>query len=101
MEASGLAERLRNAGVAAFKSQSAPDVIQDEYLWAREFYRFVTDAEEGARPIVGVPWRMSKAQASVTRGAPLLGEHNDYVYREILGLSAEKLAELVRDGVVD
>ena len=33
--------------------------------------------------------------------APLLGEHNDYVYREILGLSGDKLAELVRDGVVD
>jgi crotonobetainyl-CoA:carnitine CoA-transferase CaiB-like acyl-CoA transferase len=96
-----LAERLRNAGVAAFKSQSAPDVIQDEHLWARDFYKFVTDAEEGARPIVGVPWRMSKTSASVTRGAPLLGEHNDYVYREILGLSEEKLEELIRDGVVD
>jgi crotonobetainyl-CoA:carnitine CoA-transferase CaiB-like acyl-CoA transferase len=100
-EANVLAERLRNAGVAAFKSQSAPDVIEDNYLWAREFFKFVTDAEEGARPIVGVPWRLSKTSASVERGAPLLGEHNEYVYREILGLSGEKLAELIRIGAVD
>ena len=100
-EAKAVAERFRDSGVAAFKSQTAPEVIQDEYLWSREFYKFVTDAEEGARPIVGVPWRMSRAQATVTRGAPLLGEHNDYVYREILGLSEDKLAELVSAGVVD
>jgi crotonobetainyl-CoA:carnitine CoA-transferase CaiB-like acyl-CoA transferase len=99
--ANTLAERLRNAGVSAFKSQSAPEVIQDEHLWSREFYKFVTDAEEGARPIVGVPWRMSRASASVTHGAPQLGEHNDYVYRNILGLSEEKFAELVSSGVVD
>jgi crotonobetainyl-CoA:carnitine CoA-transferase CaiB-like acyl-CoA transferase len=54
-------------------------------LWDREFYRFVSDHREGQRPILGAPWRMANAPAQITRGAPDLGEHNDYVVHEILG----------------
>ncbi|MGB8366683.1 MAG: CoA transferase [Rhizomicrobium sp.] len=96
-----LGAHLRAMGVAAFKSQSSLDVIQDEYLWSRELFRFVSDSKEGARPIVGRPWRMSGTSASLSRGAPLLGEHNAYVYGDILKLSEEKLQQLIRDGVVD
>ena len=39
--------------------------------------------------------------AKVERGAPLLGEHNDYVCREILGLSQERLDDLVARKVVE
>ena len=100
-QASALAARLRAAGIGAFKSQSSLALIQDEYLWGRDFYKFVSDHKEGSRPMVGVPWRMSEASASFSHGAPLLGEHNDYVYKEILGLSDEKLKELIQNGVVD
>jgi crotonobetainyl-CoA:carnitine CoA-transferase CaiB-like acyl-CoA transferase len=99
-DANDLAERLRARGVAAFKSQSSLDLIKDEYLWRREFFRFVSDEREGQRPILGAPWRMSTASASISRGAPRLGEHNDYVYKEVLGLSDEKLQALIREGVV-
>lgn len=44
---------------------------------------------------------MSGTSASLSRGAPLLGEHNAYVYGDILKLSEEKLQQLIRDGVVD
>jgi crotonobetainyl-CoA:carnitine CoA-transferase CaiB-like acyl-CoA transferase len=44
---------------------------------------------------------MEPDMARVERGAPLLGEHNDYVYREILGLSLERLDDLVARKVVD
>jgi crotonobetainyl-CoA:carnitine CoA-transferase CaiB-like acyl-CoA transferase len=39
--------------------------------------------------------------AAVERGAPLLGEHNHYVYREILGLSDERMGDLVARKVID
>ncbi|TAK98464.1 MAG: CoA transferase [Rhodospirillaceae bacterium] len=96
-----LANHLRALGVAAFKSQSSVNLIGDQYLWGRDFFRFVSDNKEGARPILGAPWRMSKASASISRGAPDLGEHNAYVYREILGLSDEKLQELIGNRIVD
>jgi crotonobetainyl-CoA:carnitine CoA-transferase CaiB-like acyl-CoA transferase len=32
--------------------------------------------------------------------APLLGEHNDYVFRELLGMGEADVAQLQRDGVI-
>jgi crotonobetainyl-CoA:carnitine CoA-transferase CaiB-like acyl-CoA transferase len=55
-----------------------------ELLWERELYRFVSDHREGQRPILAAPWRMSAAPTQIARGAPDLGEHNDYVLNEIL-----------------
>jgi crotonobetainyl-CoA:carnitine CoA-transferase CaiB-like acyl-CoA transferase len=80
-----LAQRLRSAGVPASKCATSLDVISDQLLWDREFYRFVTDHREGQRPILGAPWQMAIAPAQITRGAPDLGEHNEYVLHGILG----------------
>jgi crotonobetainyl-CoA:carnitine CoA-transferase CaiB-like acyl-CoA transferase len=48
----------------------------------------------------GVPIRFSGARASLERPAPELGEHNDHVYRELLGYSPERLAELAEESVI-
>jgi crotonobetainyl-CoA:carnitine CoA-transferase CaiB-like acyl-CoA transferase len=84
-DAEELAQRLRAAGVAAAKSATALDVIADQRLWDRELYRFVSDRREGQRPVLGPSWRMARAPARIVRGAPDLGEDNDYVLHEILG----------------
>jgi crotonobetainyl-CoA:carnitine CoA-transferase CaiB-like acyl-CoA transferase len=89
-EAGPLAQRLRSAGVPSSKSATSLDVISDQLLWDRELYRFVSDHREGQRPIVAAPWRMSVAPAQIARGAPDLGEHNDYVLHEILDPHAEE-----------
>ena len=96
-----LAEELRHAGVPAFRSQSSIDLCGDDWLWAREGFRMVSDHKNGSRPIIGPSWRMEPDMAKVERGAPLLGEHNDYVYREILGLSQQRLNDLVARKVVE
>ena len=87
-DAEQLAQRLRSAGVPSSKSATSVDVISDQLLWDRELYRFVSDHREGQRPILAAPWRMSVAPAQIERGAPDLGEHNDYVLHEILGVHA-------------
>ncbi len=84
-DAEQLAQRLRAAGVAAAKSATALDVIADQRLWDRGLYRFVSDHREGQRPVLGPSWRMARAPARIERGAPDLGEDNDYVLHEILG----------------
>jgi crotonobetainyl-CoA:carnitine CoA-transferase CaiB-like acyl-CoA transferase len=100
-DASQLAARLRAAGVAASKSATSLDMVSDETLWQRGIYRLVADWKAGSRPIVGVPWRMSRASATISSGAPRLGEHNTYVYCDVLGRSSEELEQLIRDGAVD
>ena len=99
--ASLLGARLRKAGVPAFKSQTALDLVGDEHLWRRDIFTTVSDAAGRLRPIVGAAWRLLRGPASVTRAAPRLGEHNAYVYRNLLGLSQAQLQALIEQGVVD
>jgi crotonobetainyl-CoA:carnitine CoA-transferase CaiB-like acyl-CoA transferase len=87
-DARELATRLQSAGVPAAKSATTLDVISDPLLWDRELYRFVSDHREGQRPVLAAPWRMSAAPAEIARGAPDLGEHDDYVRNEILRAQA-------------
>jgi len=89
---------LQKRGIAAAKSQNSIDLISDQHLWAREFYRMVLDGVGQARPIVGTAWKMSLG-AAITDGAPRLGEHNAYVLGEILGLSAEEQQRLTEAGI--
>ncbi|HXB84827.1 CoA transferase [Mycobacterium sp.] len=89
-DAAQLAQRLRLAGVPSSKSATSLDVISDQLLWERELYRFVSDHREGQRPILAAPWRMSAAPTEIARGAPVLGEHNDYVLQEILRTHARE-----------
>jgi crotonobetainyl-CoA:carnitine CoA-transferase CaiB-like acyl-CoA transferase len=96
-----LAERLRAAGVPAFKSASSLDLCGDEHLWNRSGYRMVSDHNNGTRPIIGPPWRMIPDEAKIERGAPLLGEHNDYVYGELLELSPGDIEDLKLRKVID
>jgi formyl-CoA transferase len=45
------------------------------------------------------PVKMSDTEVEVT-SAPLLGQHNEEVYAEVLGYTAEQLAELREEGVI-
>jgi crotonobetainyl-CoA:carnitine CoA-transferase CaiB-like acyl-CoA transferase len=99
-DAAQLAEQLRAAGVPACKSANSYDLINDRALWDRGFYRFVSDHRTGQRPSVGAPWDFSKTPFDIEKGAPNLGEHNAYVYGEILGLSPGEIEALIRDKVI-
>lgn len=93
-----LVSLLQTAGVAAAKSQSSVDLVADPHLWGRGFYREVTDKSGQAKNIVGPSWKMSR-EAEITQGAPELGEHNAYVFGELLGLSTEQQKEFAEAGI--
>jgi crotonobetainyl-CoA:carnitine CoA-transferase CaiB-like acyl-CoA transferase len=95
-----LSGELQRRGVAGFKSLNALDLVSDETLWQREFYSHVTDRARRSIPIVGAPWRMSATPPSMDRAAPHLGEQNDYVLGELLGLSAEQRQRLAAEKVI-
>jgi crotonobetainyl-CoA:carnitine CoA-transferase CaiB-like acyl-CoA transferase len=82
-----LVARLQAAGIPAGKSATAVDVIADDRLWSRGSFRFVSDHLEGLRPVLGASWVMSTDEALIETGAPDLGEHDAYVFGEVLGSS--------------
>ena len=99
-DARELCARLQARGIAACKCLNSIDLITDEQLWRRAFYHPVTDGRGVEMPIVAAPWRMSLTDPSITRAAPRLGEHNDYVLGELLGLSESERRRLVEEKVV-
>jgi crotonobetainyl-CoA:carnitine CoA-transferase CaiB-like acyl-CoA transferase len=99
-DARELSASLRSCGIAAFKSLNSVDLIADETLWQRSFYQQVTDAAGQQAATTGAPWRMSMTPTGIAQAAPILGQHNDYVYGELLGLSVEQREQLRADKVM-
>jgi len=97
-DAQTLASQLQQLGVAATKSLSSVDLVADFHLWGRDFYHEVTESNGSSRPIVGPGWKMSRG-AEINAGAPRLGEHNAYIFGEVLGLSEEEQQKLTAKGV--
>jgi crotonobetainyl-CoA:carnitine CoA-transferase CaiB-like acyl-CoA transferase len=48
----------------------------------------------------GVPVTFSEASAGFDRPAPMLGQHNQQVYGDLLGYSRQRLDELKASGVI-
>ncbi len=57
---------------------------------------------EGFDPctIYATPWWLTATPPEVTRPTPRLGEHNDYVYRDLLGLPEDEIRRLTDEGVL-
>lgn len=94
-----VANTLAGAGIAAAPSRNAEELSHDPHLRARGAFVTVDHPEVGAREFVGAPWQMSGPQVE-PRPAPMLGEHNRQVFREILGMDEEELVRLQQEGVI-
>ena len=91
---------LQQAGVAAMPVMNIADQFADPHLNERDTYVEIDHPHAGAEMLYGVPWRFSGTPGSVRSPAPLMGQHNDYVLSELLGLDATGIAELVAEQVV-
>jgi crotonobetainyl-CoA:carnitine CoA-transferase CaiB-like acyl-CoA transferase len=90
---------LQAAGVAAAPFTRIPALMDDPHLVARGFWESVAHPQAGEWRIEGPTWRMSETPAHVRMPAPCFGEHNDYVFRELLGLSDDEVRALEAEGV--
>lgn len=77
------------------------DLVADEQVRHRGFFTELAHPELG-RTLTdsGVAYRLRGTPAQLDRRAPLLGEHNDAVYGELLGIDAAGQDELASAGVI-
>lgn len=95
------AERLQRAGVCAHVSWSMLDIARDPHLRARGTTTEVSAPGIPPRLAIGAPARFSKARdVGIRRLTPKLGEDEDYVFGELLGLSSAQRADLERREVI-
>ena len=90
---------LQQAGVCAGPCLDGESAANDPHLNERGFYPEVVHKELGRRHVIGLPWKLSDVPDVEYGPAPLLGEHNDYVFRELLHLSADRIREFEAQGV--
>ncbi len=94
-------EMLRSAGVPAAQVATPEDRVEldpnteDWGLWPT-----VRHAGGGNVRVDGVPVHLSETDWVIARGAPALGQHNQFVFGEVLGLDDEEISELARDKVI-
>jgi crotonobetainyl-CoA:carnitine CoA-transferase CaiB-like acyl-CoA transferase len=99
--ADATAERLQRAGVCAHVSWSMLDIAHDPHLRARGATTEVSAADIPPRLAVGAPARFSKTdEVGIRRLTPALGEDEDYVFGELLGLSSARRADLEKREVI-
>ncbi len=99
-EVEEIARRLIGAGVPAGQVNSAPAVMADEQIQARGFFVPVERAVVGTHLYPGAVARFSQTPLETDRPAPLLGEHNETVLREVLGMSDAEIEALERAGII-
>jgi crotonobetainyl-CoA:carnitine CoA-transferase CaiB-like acyl-CoA transferase len=92
---------LADAGVAAGPCLTAPQVIEDPHVAARNMLVEIP-RPDGGDPVLtpGNPIKMSKMADGPEERMPWLGEHTDAVLAEELALDAEALASLRERGVI-
>lgn len=95
----GVTEILQKAGVAAFPSLSQEEIAQSPHLKERGYFIDVEHPEMKTRPHLAPPWKFANTPLKLTH-APLLGQDNEYVCCELLGLSTEEFAMLVGENVI-
>lgn len=101
LQASDLMQRLQAAGVPAGVVQDARDVLtRDEHLQERGYYVYLDHPEIGRSAYDGLPARLSESAGRIEGPAPLLGEHNTRVLRDILRFDDDQIASLIVDHVV-
>ena len=95
-----LAADLQARGVPASAVQSSEDILRDEHLRAREFWRELHHPVLGTITMPAAPFQSRSGRTGPERAAPLLGEHSREIMTSLLGLSDAEVDTLVEEKVL-
>jgi crotonobetainyl-CoA:carnitine CoA-transferase CaiB-like acyl-CoA transferase len=93
---------LQKVGVAAFPTLSNRGLTEDPHLNERGFFVKMDhpDPDMEGKKYDGILWKMSKTPGKIYSRAPFPGEHNDYVFGELLGMAQDEINKLTEEKVL-
>ncbi len=91
-------DRLRAQGLMAGPVLDDADLAADPHLAARDYFLTIPQADAGTHRYPGMPYRLRNATAAVRHPPVRLGEHNQYIYKTLLGVSDAEYLELEAEG---
>ena len=78
----------------------APEFAVPPHLQARGFFEEVTHPDAGTHPHIGMPWKLSDTPVHIRLAAPCLGQHNDFILGDILGLDQAERERLANEDII-
>lgn len=92
---------MQTVGIAAGLVETAEDILDhDPQLRYSHFAWELEHPEVGKYRVHRPPFQVSGTTYDLRR-SPLLGEHNEYICRKVLGMSDEEVSELVLEGILE
>ena len=95
-----LMHRLQARGIAAAPVLEASRMFDDPQLRSRDFFKKQTIENGETYEFVGPVWQFRGTPVEFAQPPVGLGEHNEYVYKTLLGVSDAEYDRLVSDGIV-
>jgi crotonobetainyl-CoA:carnitine CoA-transferase CaiB-like acyl-CoA transferase len=89
---------LQTAGVAAGASLNVEELINDPHVKERGVYIEQNHPEAGKSIVFRSPW--TSALTATNPPAPCLGQHNEYVFKTLLGMSDSEITNLTEEEVI-
>jgi crotonobetainyl-CoA:carnitine CoA-transferase CaiB-like acyl-CoA transferase len=91
---------MQQAGVPSGAVKTNKELFEDPQLTDQGYFQRVEHSEIGSCYQQAWPIRLSISPLRI-RPAPCLGEHNEYVYTQVLGLSDQEFVEYLGQGVFE
>ena len=91
---------MQNSGVPAGLVQTAEDLLSDPQLERRKHFVTLEHPEIGPHRYHAPAYRLSDTPHEMKSAAPCLGQHNEYIYKEILGFTEDEIADMIAEGVI-
>jgi len=92
---------MQDAGICANMVEKSSDLFEDPQLKHRQFYVRLNHPEIGSPAYEQqADYILSKTPREITMPSPCLGEHNEYVYKELLGMTDDEIADRIADGSI-
>jgi formyl-CoA transferase len=100
IKADELLDRLNEHGVPAGRIYRARDMLVDPHFAARDAIVRLAHPDLGEFAMHNVVPKLSHTPGRVRRVGPELGEHNEEIYRDLLGLSDDELTSLRSTNII-
>jgi len=94
-------EMMQAGGIPSGVVSNCDDIYQNRQLQDRRHFVPLEHPEIGRYNFESPPFVLSKTPARIKMPSPCLGEHNEYFYTKVLGMSDEEFVQLLAEGVFE
>jgi crotonobetainyl-CoA:carnitine CoA-transferase CaiB-like acyl-CoA transferase len=95
-----LFEKFLSAKIASAPVNTPEDLLNYEHLQERGFFKKIDHSETGEVTYPGAPVNLTESPAQFRHAAPLLGQHNEEIYCELLGYNREDLVKFRESEII-